>query len=294
MKMGDVTIETQTLCATITTHGAELVSLKSKETGLEYIWQGNPEFWARHAPVLFPIVGSLKNNEYRYQGKTYQMSQHGFARDKEFQLIEKTETTARFLLESSADTKEIYPFDFKLIITYDLGGDGILTSYQVTNPADEVMYFSIGGHPAFNVPLEEGLTFEDYYLQTSPMKSRILVPISDGKIDLSGRTLYQTNTNLSFSRELFNHDALIFETKGLNSFMICSEKSDHSVRLSYNQLPYVGIWSPYPKEAPFVCIEPWQGITDSVTASGELTEKVGIQKLAPKETYLMKYAITVK
>lgn len=290
----DITIETSHLKAIINTHGAELTSLKNKETDIEYIWQADPEHWGRHAPVLFPIVGSLKEGKYTYQGNKYELPQHGFARDMEFKLLEQTDETASFILESTTETKKIYPFDFKLILTYELGGDGLVVKYRVENPADKDLYFSIGGHPAFNVPLDQGLTFEDYYLAPSPMKSRIKLPLKEGRIDLEQRTLGQTNTNIALTHDMFKNDALIFETKGLNSFAIRSEKSPHSITLSYANLPYVGIWSTYPVESPFVCIEPWEGIADTVTASGELTEKVGIRQLPPKEVYENKYSITVK
>lgn len=291
----DITIETEHLTAVVSTDGAELTSLKSKETDIEYIWQADPKYWKRHAPVLFPFVGALKDNQYTYQGKTYQLSQHGFARDMEFQVIEQNKDSVRLMLESTTATKEVYPFDFKLIIAYELGGDGIVVKYYVENPAEEAMYFSIGGHPAFNVPLVDDLSFEDYYLEPSPMKSRLMLPLKDGYVDLAQRTLGQTNTNIALTRELFKVDTLIFETKGLNSFSIRSEKSPHSITLTYNNLPYLGIWAGnYGLEAPFVCIEPWEGVADTTDSTGELTEKLGIRKLDAKDTYETKYAITIK
>lgn len=289
-----VIIQNDQLVATIAETGAELISLKSKDTNIEYIWQGNPEFWGRHAPVLFPFVGKLKENQYQYQGKTYSMAQHGFARDMDFTVIKKGEESVSLSLKSTEETKKNYPFDFELIITYELGGEGITTLYQVENTGKEEMFFAVGGHPAFNVPLEEGLTFEDYYMAFSPKKSRLRLPLNGPYIDLDQRTLGQTNTNLALNREMFETDALIFETKGLNAFSIRSEKSCHSVTLSYNDMPYVGIWSPYPKEAPFVCIEPWCGIADTLNASGNLIEKYGINQLAANELFKTKYSITVK
>lgn len=289
-----VSIENQQLVAQFATKGAELISLKSKETGIEYIWQADPEFWNRHAPVLFPIVGRLKDNQYTYKGKTYPMNQHGFARDKEFAVKEQTSDAITFVLTSDEDTKAVYPFDFSLELSYTLGGDGITTAYQVTNIGGEEMYFSIGGHPAFNLPLEDGLTFEDYYLDFSPRKSRLRLPLAGPYIDMANRTLGQTNTSIRLTRELFEHDAVVFETKGLNAYAVKSEKSLHSVTLSYRDMPFVGLWTPYPKEAPFICIEPWCGVADTLDTTGELTEKYGINKLEPEEVFFTKYAITVK
>lgn len=289
-----VIIQNDQLIAEIAEHGAELISLKSKEHGLEYIWQGDPAYWGRHAPVLFPFVGRLKDDQYVYQGKTYQMGQHGFARDMDFEVIEHGQEMASFILRSTPETLEKYPFDFELVISYELGGDGITVHYQVANTGEKEMFFSIGGHPAFNVPLEEGLSFEDFYLAFSPLKSRLRLPLKGPFIDMDQKTLGQTNTNLALNRELFEQDALVFETRGLNAYAIQSEKSSHSVTLSYKDMPYVGIWSPYPKEAPFVCIEPWCGIADTVNSSGNLMEKVGINQLGAHEIFKTKYSITVK
>ncbi|MFP1649377.1 aldose 1-epimerase family protein [Enterococcus mundtii] len=289
-----VIIQNDQLIAEISEHGAELISLKSKEHDLEYIWQGDPKYWGRHAPVLFPIVGRLKNDQYVYQGKTYSMGQHGFARDMDFEVAEHEQERAKFVLKSTPETKENYPFDFELALVYELGGDGITVHYQVENIGEEEMYFSIGGHPAFNVPLEEGLTFEDFYLAFSPRKSRLRLPLAGPFIDMEQKTIGQTNTNLALFRELFDQDALVFETRGLNAYSIRSEKSSHSVTLSYKDMPYVGIWSPYPKEAPFVCIEPWFGIADTVDSNGQLNEKAGINQLGAHELFKTKYSITVK
>ncbi|GAA3023070.1 aldose 1-epimerase family protein [Tetragenococcus solitarius] len=289
-----VTIETDHLKAVLNEKGAELASLKRKDADIEYIWQADPEFWKRHAPVLFPIVGSLKNGTYSYKGKTYQLPQHGFARDMNFELIEQKEDAASFRLKSTEETKKVYPFDFELVIGYVLGGDGLTVDYQVKNTADEEMYFSIGAHPAFNIPLEDSLTFTDYYVDPSPAKSRIHLPLKDGLIDLKQRTLGQTNTSIALNHELFKNDALIYETKGLNSFAIRTEKSPHSVTVSFKDFSYVGIWSTYPTKSSFVCIEPWVGIADTTESSGDLTEKLGIQKLAAQDIFHTKYAIVVK
>ncbi|AYW45187.1 aldose 1-epimerase family protein [Tetragenococcus koreensis] len=289
-----ITIETNHLKAVLDEKGAELTSLKRKDADIEYIWQADPKYWKRHAPVLFPIVGSLKANTYTYKGKSYHLPQHGFARDMVFELIDQKEDAVSFRLKSTEETKKMYPFDFELTIGYALGGDGLTVDYQVKNTADDEMYFSIGGHPAFNVPLEDSFEFTDYYVDPSPMKSRINLPLKEGLIDLEQRTLGQTNTTIALNHELFENDALIYETKGLNSFAIRNEQSKHSVTLSFKNFSYVGIWSTYPKESPFVCIEPWVGVADTLESTGELTGKLGIQKLAAQDTFHTKYAIVIK
>lgn len=286
-----VQLENDFLQATIAEDGAELISLKSKQTGLEYIWQGDPAYWNRHAPVLFPIVGRLKDDQYMYEGKTYTMKQHGFARDSLFEVIEKGPELASLSLKSSKQTKENYPFDFELILSYELVNDQLITSYQVENTGEHSMYFSIGGHPAFNVPLDPALTFDDYYLRFAPQKSRIKIPLKGPYADFEHKTLGQTNTSMDLRHDLFKDDAVIFETVGTNTFTIASDESSPSVSLSYQDMPYVGIWSPYGKEAPFVCIEPWCGITDGVNASGKLTEKVGIRSLRSGDLFKTAYTI---
>ncbi|WP_086444448.1 aldose 1-epimerase family protein [Candidatus Enterococcus lemimoniae] len=289
-----VQIENEFLIATIAEDGAELISLKSKKNNIEYIWQGDPAFWGRHAPVLFPVVGRLKDDQYTYQNQTYLMSQHGFARDSLFNVIEHGTELVSLSLKSNKETKKVYPFDFELILSYLLEEDNLVVRYQVENTGASDMYFSIGGHPAFNVPLESGLTFDDYYLSFSPKKSRTQIPLAGPFADFEHKTLGQTNTSLDIRRELFKEDAIIFETKGANAFTIETDEGAHSISLSYTDMPYVGIWSPYPQEAPFVCIEPWCGIADEVNATGNLVDKKGINTLAASDIFKTQYTLTAK
>lgn len=289
-----VTIENGQLIAKIAEKGAELQSLKSRDENLEYIWQADPKYWGKHAPILFPIVGALKEGRYTYEGQEYQLPRHGFARDMEFTVTHQTEDSVTMLLVADDTTRAVYPFEFELSVHYELGGEGLQVRYEVNNPSQGEMLFSIGGHPAFNVPLSPELSFEDYYLAFSPMKSRIEFPLAGDLININQRTLGATNTNLRLTYDQFSNDALIYETKGLTSVTIASEKSPHSISISFNKMPYVGIWTPYPKEAPFLCIEPWAGVADTVDATGELSEKLGIQHLAPGKKYQTKYAIVVK
>ncbi|WP_375179558.1 aldose 1-epimerase family protein [Enterococcus rotai] len=289
-----VQIENEFLIATIAEDGAELISLKSKKNNIEYIWQGDPAFWGRHAPVLFPVVGRLKDDQYTYQNQTYPMSQHGFARDSLFNVIEHGTELVSLSLKSNKETKKVYPFDFELILSYLLEEDNLVVRYQVENTGASDMYFSIGGHPAFNVPLESGLTFDDYYLSFAPKKSRTQIPLAGPFADFDHKTLGQTNTSLDIRRELFKEDAIIFETKGANAFTIETDEGAHSISLSYTDMPYVGIWSPYPQEAPFVCIEPWCGIADEVNATGNLVDKKGINTLAASDIFKTQYTLTVK
>lgn len=289
-----VQIENDYLIATIAEDGAELISLKSKKNNIEYIWQGDPAFWGRHAPVLFPVVGRLKDDQYTYENQTYPMGQHGFARDSLFEVIEHGAELVSLSLKSTKESKKIYPFEFELILSYVLEEDNLIVKYQVENTGNADMYFSIGGHPAFNVPLEQELTFDDYYLSFSPKKSRTQIPLAGPFADFEHKTLRQTNTSLDLRRELFKEDAIIFETKGVNTFTIETDEGPHSISLSFTDMPYVGVWSPYPQEAPFVCIEPWCGIADEVNTTGNLVDKKGINKLVTADIFKTQYTLTAK
>lgn len=289
-----VIIENEQLTATIAEEGAELISLKAKETGLEYIWQGDPKFWGRHAPVLFPFVGRSKNDSYSYQGKTYPMGQHGFARDQVFEVIEKGPEMVSLSLKSSKESKEIYPFDFELVLTYKLEQAEIVVDYQVINTGAEEMLFSIGGHPAFNIPIEEQLSFTDYYLSFEPKIDRVQLPLEGPFIDLAHKTLGQTSVDFDLKRELFEKDALIYETPGKTEIAFKTDKSEHSISLKYDNIPFVGVWTPYGVEAPFVCIEPWWGIADKLDSNGELVDKFAVNRLASKAIFNTNYTISVK
>ena len=288
-----VTLENDLLTAIIAEDGAELISLKNKKTGVEYIWQGDPTFWGRHAPVLFPFVGRLKEDQYTYNQQTYPMGQHGFARDQVFEVLEHGAAFVSLSLKSSPKTKKVYPFDFELVLTYQLIGTELTVGYQVSNIGTEDLLFSIGGHPAFNVPLEQHLAFEDYYLSIEPKMARVQIPLSGPYADLEHKTLGQTIADFDLKRGLFENDALIYETPGETSFTIKSEKGAHSITLKYEDIPLVGIWSPSHIEAPFVCIEPWWGLADAVDASGRLQDKYGINRLPVGDLFKTSYTIAV-
>lgn len=287
-----VTIQSNQIIVNIAEKGAELQSIRNRDTGMEYLWQGDKAYWNRKAPVLFPIVGRLKDNRYTYQGKDYTLNQHGFARDQLFSLVEQTKTSARFELTSNAETRKHYPFDFSLVIAYAVIEQQVTVTYEVRNLHDtETLFYSVGGHPAFNVPLTTDTTFDDYYLDFYPRRSRIQIPLKGPYADPASKTLVQTNTPFQLKRELFEKDALIFETKGKSTFSIRSDKTPHSIEVTFEDYPYVGIWSVPDKAAPFVCIEPWHGIADTVDANGQLDEKLGIRRLLPLKTFTTSYHI---
>lgn len=289
-----VYLNSNQLSVAISDLGAELTSIVQNETGIEYLWQGDPEYWGRQSPILFPIVGRLKEDQYTYQNNTYSLSQHGFARDKVFRIVSQTDNEAVFELSSSEETESIFPFSFSLFIRYVLYENSIHITYAVENKETKrTMYFSIGGHPGFNIPLTEDTIFEDYYISFLPRKTRTVIPLDGPWIDLKNKTLGQTDTSLALSRKLFEKDALIYETEGTNSFTIESDKHSHRVEIETEDFPYVGIWTASKKGSPFICIEPWYGIADTIESSGELKEKQGIQSLEPQQTFQANYSITI-
>lgn len=292
--MENITLKDSVTTATIQLKGAELSSFKRE--GLEYIWQASPAVWNRHAPVLFPIVGRLKNNSYSYQGKSYPMSQHGFARDSIFSLVYQERQKVLFELSSSESTLPIYPFDFLLKIGYELGGDTLRITYTVENPSSfQDLWFSIGAHPGFNCPLQPGTeSFEDYELDFGKpdFDSIPLLVLEQGLIanDKSMLSLDQGKKNISYP--LFEKDALIFETKDVEKLVLSNKTTGKGVCMDFPGFEWVGVWSKE-KDAGFLCIEPWCGIADTESHNQDLTEKLGIIQLKPKEAFSRSYTISL-
>ncbi|WP_413476220.1 aldose 1-epimerase family protein [Latilactobacillus fuchuensis] len=290
-----VQIANEFLTVEINPLGAELTSLKGNVSGLEYLWQADPAVWKRHAPVLFPFVGRSKNDQYTYQGKTYPMGQHGFARDRQFEVEESGDQKAVFLLKSDEASLAIYPFEFELRVSYQVQDMHLVVNYDVKNTASTApMYFSIGGHPGFKVPMTADTQFDDYFVDYRPQKSRVKIPLQGAFINLNERTLAPTDVATDISHDLFKDDAMIYELKGQeNVFSIRSEKTPHAISMKLSA-PFIGVWSPHPTEGNLVCLEPWWGIADDVAATGELSEKFGVNQLAPQATFNANYEITVK
>lgn len=286
------TIENQQIKAVINAKGAELTQLFHKEFNLDYIWNGDAAFWAKHSPVLFPIVGTLKANTYFYNGRSYQLPRHGFARDKQFAVEEQTADTITFLLCDDAETQQVYPFTFEFRIRYTLYENSLAVTYKVTNNGKDNMFFSVGAHPAFAIPLVKDTTYTDYYLQFDQQETASRWPISkDGLIETTPIPLLQQSNKLALTKELFQKDALVM--KGLSSSIttLRCDKTEHGFRFDFPGFPFLGIWAA--KNADFVCIEPWCGIADGVGASQQLEDKEGINKLASCEAFTRTWTVTL-
>jgi len=277
-------IENRHLKINIHPKGAELQSIYHKDHKLEYMWNGDPAFWAKHSPLLFPIVGTLKEDTYIYQDKTYSLPRHGFARDMEFEAEEQGPDAITLLLKSNETTKANYPFDFELRVTYQLAPKGLATTYSVKNLSSGDMYFSIGGHPAFKVPLVPGTAYTDYTLEFENKETSPRWPITkEGLIEKPPKPLLRSTRYLPLNKELFLEDALVFKNLSSTTIALKSEKTERGLLFDFTDFPFLGIWAA--KNADFVCIEPWCGIADSFDTTQQLTEKEGINKLAPNDIF---------
>ncbi len=276
------------LTVTINHFGAELCSVKNNND-LEFIWQAQKEVWARHAPVLFPIVGKLKDNFFIYNNQKYELPQHGFARDMKFDVVEKSEQSLTFQLRSNNETKTKFPFEFVFEVTFVLEENKLYTEYKITNPSNEAVYASVGAHPGFNCPLLANESFEDYYLEFEKDMFSITKLNNGLRTDVSS-TLNLKDKKLFLKKELFDNDALVFENSQINSISLCSSKSNHKIILQCNNWPYFGIWTKK-GNTQFICLEPWYGIADSETTANELSKNDGVIQIAPGKDFKAQFSL---
>lgn len=283
-----ITLENEQTIVSMKRIGAELTSIYSKITEQEYLWNGDHNYWNRHAPILFPIVGRLVNDTYFIDGTEYHLPQHGFARDMTFDIIHQNKEEVTFQLQSSEETLVKYPFAFNLQITYRLIESTVTVEYKVKNIDTKQMYFSIGAHPAFNCKVDEGNAYFSF-----ANNENFETYVFDGAYRKAKKEMIQAPSNkLNISTELFQHDALILENMTTNEISLCTTTQNTFVKMKFDGFPFVGLWSK-PTGAPFICIEPWYGICDEVGASVELKDKKGIQKLNIDETFFSSYDIII-
>lgn len=287
-----IQLENNSLKVSISEQGAELQEIFSKETQLDYLWSGDSKFWGKKSPVLFPIVGTLKNNSFNHNSNSYTLSRHGFARDMNFKITESKENRVCLSLQADQQTLSQFPFLFKLNIIYELNKNQLSCTYEVINIDIKPMYFSIGAHPAFKVPLEASCEFSDYQLVFSEKESAGKWPISaEGLIEENPLSFFENSNEIALTKELFYGDALVFKHLKSNTIELKNAQSKHGFLFSWKGFPYMGIWSA--KDAPFVCIEPWCGIADSVNTTGELRHKEGINLLVPGEIFKRTWSVTL-
>lgn len=284
-------IKNNLISISVKSHGAEICSFKSLENNKEYLWQADSKYWGKHAPILFPFIGCLKEGKYTYEGKEYEVSKHGFARDSEFELVEKNDTKLKYLLKSNKDTIKRYPFIFELYVIYELKGNILNIIYEVKNKDNKEMYFSIGGHPAFNCDIREGekyLEFEDKVnLET------YIADLKTGIIGYEKKKIVENQKELLLKYDLFYDDALIFDSSKLDSICIRDDKNKEKIKVTIKGFPYLGIWTKHSPKSPYLCIEPWYGIPDLEKSNGKLEDKKGIESLKPGRTFSCSYQVEV-
>jgi Galactose mutarotase and related enzymes len=284
-------IKNDKLTVTVSKHGAELQSIKDAN-GKEYLWQADPKFWDRHSPLLFPIVCGLWEDKYRVNGKEYKLGRHGFARDTDFKLIAQGDNQLVYCLNDSTETLKDYPYHFNLAVSYKITENTIKVVWHVENTDNKEIYFQIGGHPAFNVPdLKQGEPLVGTLKFDEEEPSRLYGNV--GGCITPGYHKVKTEDGLyKFTQDDFKDDAVIFDHSQLKKISIINKEGKPEVTLDI-KTPAVGIWSPYGKDAHFVCIEPWYGIHDWAEYDGEFKDKYLMNKLLPGCSFMSEYTITI-
>ncbi|OKP82220.1 aldose epimerase [Paenibacillus helianthi] len=279
--------------AEISTLGAELVSFTRKDTGTEYIWSGDAAYWTGRSPVLFPIIGAVRSGEIKVQGQAYKLANHGFARRSEFTVVEASESRAVFRLTSSEHTLASYPFQFNLYITYTLNENTLKLDYRVENIDQQDIFFQLGTHPAFNCPLDENGSFSDYVLEFSETETLEREFLNSAGLRISGQSepVLKGGRILPLTHEMFKDDALVFQNVASRQITLKSKLTAKSVAVSFEGFPDLGIWQKL--NAPFLCIEPWQGFADRDTFDGELQDKEGVIALEPGATFASSLTIEI-
>lgn len=281
------------LKVTISDMGAELKSIKKVNEDVEYLWQKNTEIWERQAPLLFPIIGRLKNERYEYNNIKYQILIHGFANTTLFDVFSHTKDSITFLLTDSKETKKVYPFEFELFITFKLNENCIVKEHKIVNKTNGEMYFEIGGHEGFNLALFEDEKMEDYYIEFVKQPSiKTYTSDEDIMMNKEKKEIKLDNNKLYLSPEVFKNDALIIDEFIENEVVIKNNKNNRQVKVSFEDFKYLGIWTKYMR-SNYVCIEPWSSLPDANYLDDQLINKQDIVKLEENEVKVLIYTITI-
>jgi galactose mutarotase-like enzyme len=286
------TIENEFLRITVHRKGAELTSLYDKVNGIEHLWHGDPAVWGWHAPVLFPIVGRCLDDKISIDGKDYKMEKHGFARNLDFELVSQEKHSLSYHLSSSESTLSIYPYQFDFYITYTLDGSTVKESFQVVNKETGMIYFSLGGHPAFAVPFLAGERYEDYHIEFEKDTNldRYLID-TDGFFDGRRVKTLDGSRLLPLTKDMFADDAYIFKNLQSRKVTLRSAKNPHTLSVSFPDFHYLGLWAKV--DAPYVCIEPWRGCADTAGHPTPFDRKEEIISLPPLGKFEASIVITI-
>ena len=269
------TAENEFFTLSVKEMGAELTSLKSKKTGIEYIWEGNTDIWYGQSPILFPVIGRLLDDKYRLNGKEYSMEKHGIVRKKPFKLVEQTSDSLTFLQSDDENSLKIYPYHFDLFVTFKLNAQSLEVTHKVVNKNDCIMYYSFGAHPAFNCKIGDYLEFDN--VQKSVLNEQIDKEsyLIDNQVEL-----LKNEKRITLEKNTFDNDALILSGYTDKVISLKSDNHNRVVRFHFDS-PVLGIWAK--PNAPYICIEPWWGINDNHDKKADLSEKRGIMSLNANE-----------
>ena len=285
-------LENDFLKIAIEAKGAQLTSIYNKATQTEHLWQADPAIWGWHAPNLFPVVGGLIGDELLVDGKTYHMARHGFARQSEFILLDSDEVHATWSLPNSETTLQVYPYHFDFQVLYTLIDNALRVTYKLISHDKKTIYFSVGGHPAFNVPFNPGENYEDYYLEFETDEKLVTHSLSpEGFFNGEAHPVPSAKNKLYLTRHLFDNDALVFKDLKSREMCIKSDKHEQSLSVEFPHFNYLGVWAK--GGADFVCIEPWLGCADTDGRHVDISQKEDIQKLKPGHVFEAAFFISV-
>lgn len=289
----EYSIRNSALQLTLSDTGAELRSIQ--KDGREYLWNGDPRYWPERSPLLFPYVGRFTDGKYRLGGREYEMEIHGFARKYPYRVAEQKETSITFELQDCAETFQMYPYHFTLQVTYQLQESTVAITYRVSNASSDTMYFGIGGHPGFSVPLDEGLSFSDYYLEFSGASFPERIGHTPACF-LSGTDKpfpLEENRILQLSHSMFDEDAIVLRNMA-DTVTLKSEKGTRQITVSYPNMPYLGLWHAPKTKAPYLCIEPWTSLPSRQDIVEEFRYKSDLIRLAPGKRYVNRWSIAIR
>lgn len=288
----EVLISNKNLEVKINSFGAELISLKNLDKNIEYMWQKNPQYWNKCSPVLFPFVGAIKNNQYFYNRDKYLFSpKHGFARDNEFELLNQQKDCAEFIFRANENTKKIYPFNFNFYIKYILKENSLQIEYKVENLEDKKMYFSLGAHPAFNTPLDSNTKYSDYFIELENLENDDVYFLEDSLFNTEKKKSLLTKNILHLTENIFEDDVLILKNTNSKKVYLKNKNGSFTLGFKFEGFKHLAFWSK--PNAPYICLEPWNGLPDYKDCTGNLEEKADIESIEAKEIYTRNIEIEV-
>ena len=287
-----LSIKNSFLQLTVDTLGAQIMSIQSTD-GCEYLWQGDKTYWSDRSPLLFPFIGRLYGEKYTCMGKEYPLPIHGFAAHMEF-TPQVSGNALTMVLNSSEETLKCYPFPFVLTVTFTLEGSKLLVHHRVSNTGRNTMYFGLGGHPGFRVPLAEGERFEDYTLQFAAPCCPDRIGFTEDVLLSGHNTPYplKNGREIPLSHRLFDDDAIILQNTARQ--VTLSGPKDHGITMDFGDFPYFGIWHMPKTDAPYVCLEPWSSLPGRSEVVEDLACRSDLISLPPGKEYAATWSVTIK